>query len=139
MAGNFDDEEIYGLIWELLGRIRYATVTRGRNPYETVRIAEHFIELHYSGKITVEGIAEMFNIDRSYLYVIFKKYNGRSPQQHINRYRLEKAKEFLADGMPPGKVSVACGYSDVFIFSKMFKREFGISPAKCQKENSGIK
>lgn len=89
------------------------------------------IHSEYMNPITVEQIAERLNLDRSYLSVIFKKRTGLSPKQYLVNYRLSVAASLLTEKCRSVSVT-ACsvGYSDIYNFSKMFKRRYGMSPIK---------
>jgi AraC-like DNA-binding protein len=47
-------------------------------------------------------------------------------------YRLEKAKYLLTSGeYSVSEVASSVGYDDIFAFSKIFKKKYGIPPSKC--------
>lgn len=91
--------------------------------------AKDYIKLHYMDDISVEKIADSFNIDRRYLLRLFKKEFGITIVNHIIRTRLDVAYDFLKEGYPVNKTAVMVGYSDAYNFSKMFKKYHGISPS----------
>ena len=100
--------------------------------------AKDYIRLHYMEDISVENIAASLSIDRRYLLRLFKKEFGVTVVNFIIRTRLDAAHEFLRSGIPVNKTAVMCGYSDVYNFSKMFKKYHGISPSEVKTGNPPI-
>ncbi len=92
--------------------------------------AKDYIKLNYMENISVEKIADVFNIDRRYLLRLFKKEFGITIMNYIVRVRLDAAYDFLKAGHPVNKTAVMCGYTDAYNFSKMFKKYHGISPSE---------
>lgn len=90
--------------------------------------AKNFIETNYMRDITVEDIARSLGLNRSYLSRIFKNKTGKSLREYLVETRLENAARFLKEGRSVKESAALCGYRDVFNFSKMFKKHFGISP-----------
>lgn len=91
--------------------------------------AESFILANYMNDITVEGISKFLGINRVYFSGIFKRAKGKSPKQYIVDVRLEKAaKLILSSNLTPSEVAKSTGYKDIFNFSKMFKKKFGVAP-----------
>ncbi len=80
--------------------------------------------------ISVEQLANSFNIDRRYLLRLFKRDFGITIVNYIVRTRLDAAYDFLRSGFPVNKAAVMCGYTDAYNFSKMFKKYHGISPSE---------
>ena len=95
--------------------------------------AKDYIKLHYMDDLSVEQIADSFNIDRRYLLRLFKKEFGITIVNYIIRTRLEAAYDLLRQGYPVNKTAVMCGYSDAYNFSKMFKKYHHISPSEVQQ------
>jgi signal transduction histidine kinase/AraC-like DNA-binding protein/ActR/RegA family two-component response regulator len=59
---------------------------------------------------------------------------GYSTISYVLQLKLNKAKKMLADdNISVTEVSDACGFYDVSYFSRVFKKEFGVSPSHYQK------
>ena len=59
---------------------------------------------------------------------------GYSTISYVLQLKLNKAKKMLADeGVLITEVSDACGFYDASYFSRVFKKEFGLSPSQFQK------
>ena len=95
------------------------------------RLAEEYIEQHFTEEITISEIASAAGITPQYLCRVFSRRTGMRPFQYISSRRIQYAKTLLA----PGKISVSeaarlSGYNDTSYFCKCFKSREGISPAK---------
>lgn len=96
--------------------------------YDIVSSIKQYIRHNYMEDISVSRIAEIYSFERSYLFRLFKNRYGSGIKEYITDVRMEKAKALLESGCKVGDVSGMVGYSDVFNFSRMFKKHFGISP-----------
>lgn len=96
-------------------------------------LAADYIRANYMRPLRVEEIAALIGINRQYLSRLFKASYGITMQQFLVRTRLQHATRFLHDGSSVAQSAYLCGYEDVFNFSKMFKKEYGISPLHYQK------
>ncbi len=93
--------------------------------------AKDYIMANYIKRISVESIANMLGIDRRYLCRLFYKHTGDTPQNFLVNYRLEKAAALLAKhGYSVGEAARSTGYDDIYNFSKMFKKKYGVPPSK---------
>lgn len=96
-----------------------------------------YISDHYSEPITSREVAQELYFTQNYFCRKFKGIFGLPFSEYLNMYRLLKAKAQL--GAKSGKiadVAAACGFNDVIYFTKSFKKFFGITPAKYQKDNT---
>ena len=76
----------------------------------------------------------MLNLNRSYFSELFREQMGVPPQTYLINLRLEKAAELLTVyGETPATAGVSVGYPDIYHFSKIFKRHFGLSPRQYQQ------
>lgn len=97
--------------------------------YDYITRAISVINLHYSDRLTVSGIADRLNIDRSYFSNLFKKEIGIPPQQYITELRMQKALDLLKKNLySVAVVAASVGFSDQFTFSRCFKKYYGVSP-----------
>lgn len=105
-----------------------------------VEHAIHYIQQNYALKTTVNGIAAHLGIHRSYFTSIFKEHTHMSPQAFLLWVRMNKAKELLADEkLNVLGVAHSVGYEDALLFSRIFKKQVGISPREYRKSISKSK
>ncbi|MBR5308152.1 MAG: helix-turn-helix transcriptional regulator [Clostridia bacterium] len=68
-------------------------------------------------------------ITTKYFRTLFKKMYGTTPTQYVIELRLNAAEELLSEGiLGVGEIAEAVGFSDVYYFSKLFKKHFLYSP-----------
>ena len=96
--------------------------------------AMEFIRNNYANGITVSDIAGYVALNRSYLFTLFRRILGVSPQECLTQFRLTRAKEQLTlTDASVANIAMSCGYQDPQVFSKAFKQQFGITPVKYRK------
>jgi AraC-like DNA-binding protein len=123
-----------GKLWELVSVLMEDTPESS----DLVSKAKSYMQSEYVNEITVSGVAEKLGVNRSYLSEIFKEKTGISPQKYLITLRLEKAAELMVRfGQTPSTVAISTGYSDVYNFSRMFKKHFGLSPRDYIREQGG--
>ncbi len=90
----------------------------------------NYLEENFEHKISLDRIAKNMYLSPVYISKIFKEETGESPINYLIRVRLERAKEILEyDNTSSIKnVATQVGYEDVYHFSKLFKKYYGISP-----------
>lgn len=100
-----------------------------------VRRAVEFIQRNYCNPVKVTDVADYVCINRSYLYTLFEKSLGMSPQQFLTAYRLTKAAEMLMiPDLPVESIALSCGYQDPLTFTKAFRQMKGISPSGYRRQ-----
>lgn len=99
------------------------------------------IQDNQSMPISVNILAECVNIDRSYLYRIFKKETLLSPREYIIDYKLTLSIEEIkkkSDNIQ--SIFEKLGFSSYYLAEKKFKEKYGMTPREYQKqENFGKK
>ena len=86
---------------------------------------------------TVKSVAEKIQIDRTYLYRLFKEETGMSVIEYINWCRIRRACTMLSNTLAQIKdVALSVGFSDQLYFSKVFKKINGITPTEYRKAYS---
>lgn len=98
-----------------------------------------YIQLKYPEQIQVQDIALSFGLDRSYLSRLFKEATGSSIQNYIIKCRMKAAMKLLSEGNNTIQyISFAVGYSDIFTFSKAFKKYTGMSPSEWASKHAKV-
>ena len=100
-----------------------------------VTLIKNYINRNYMNYITVEQMQNLVNLNRQYLSALFKKRTGTTIQSYIIRIRIENAKLFLNKAFSVTETAELCGFKSVYVFSKCFKRETGLSPSAFKESN----
>jgi len=96
-----------------------------------VRKAIQYIIEHYSENLSVQDAAKKVGLSASYFGSLFKEETGASFNQFLTKIRLNRAEDMLRSGeYNVNEAACACGFSDPFYFSKVYKENSGISPSK---------
>lgn len=95
-----------------------------------------YIEQHYQENLSVEQLANLCGLNRSYFGKIFKQSIGKSPQQFLLSYRMIKAAELLKlSKLSIAEIGISVGYENQLHFSRAFKNIYGKSPRVFRNEN----
>ena len=90
-----------------------------------------FIKQNYSRKITLDDLSVHVSLSRSYLSKLFKDEIGCSLFSYINHVRIERSKQLLLnDSLALVDIAGLCGFEDQSYFTKVFKKETGVSPKR---------
>lgn len=88
------------------------------------------IQESYMEDITLNSLAEKYNISVSRLSARIKETLGMSFSKYLTFKRIERAKELLADErLSLEQIAERVGYRDYFYFIKVFKKVTGVSPS----------
>ena len=95
-----------------------------------------FMEHNYSRELTVEELADVCKLNRSYFSKIFKESMGCPPQEFLIRLRLSKAADLMkGTGSAIGSIAAQCGYPNQLHFSRAFRKRYGHSPREWRAQN----
>ena len=79
--------------------------------------------------IGISDIADNIGISRAYLNSAFQKELGMSAQTFLIDYKMHKAASLLVStSLSVKEIANNVGYEDQLVFSKAFKKKFGMSP-----------
>lgn len=101
----------------------------GSEAQRLVRRAMAYLHEHYMEALSREELARHVGMSSDYLTYCFRKELGMTPIAYLNRYRINQAKLLLAEREKSiTEVGLAVGFSDSGYFSRVFRREVGVSP-----------
>jgi AraC-like DNA-binding protein len=85
-----------------------------------------------SGSPSVEKLSKQMGVSRPQLYRKIKALSGSSPREFIEYLRLSNAPGLIKTGNGNiSEVAYQLGFSHPSIFSRQFKKRFGMSPSHC--------
>ena len=95
----------------------------------------NYIQANYK-TITLETMAKYFNLSTPYISRYIKMKSGKTFGEHVSRARLKKAKTLLKNGnMTVENIANSVGYPSVENFSRVFKKEFDVTPIQYRNMN----
>ena len=101
-----------------------------------IREAVAYIENNFHREISVEDIASVLRLNRSYFGKIFKAATGKTPQSFLMNYRMVKAAEMLKlTQLSVSEIGEAVGYPNQMHFSRAFKKIYSVSPRGWRSKN----
>lgn len=100
-----------------------------------VRKAIKYVHDKYNDELTIDIVSKELNINKCYFCNIFKKETGITFSNFINKFRVEKSKQLLANSsFSILDVAISVGFNNQNYFAMAFKKELGMTPLQYRKE-----
>lgn len=101
---------------------------------EEMEQAIHYFHENFTRDIQVEQYAKRLHMSTCWFIRSFKQYAGMPPGKYITSIRVNKAKELLeSTDYTVGEIGTIIGYENPLYFSRIFKKQTGLSPAEYRK------
>ncbi|MBR3848702.1 MAG: helix-turn-helix transcriptional regulator [Oscillospiraceae bacterium] len=97
--------------------------------------AKEYIDTHFSEAGCIDVATGESSLSLRRFCELFKNIYGVTPAKYLTSLKIEHAKGLLITGrFSVGEVSEMCNFSDIYYFSKVFKRETGMTPSEFIKK-----
>lgn len=130
-AKNVHDFEIAAV--ELIGDFckKFIQEKNAQKDNELFRIYE-YVSNHFSDyDISLEGVAEIFQVNTTTVRQAILKYTDKTYKDYIIFLRIEYAKKLLQEQeMTVAEVGQKVGYANISYFIRLFREVVGVTPAK---------
>ena len=130
-------EEISSLYFrELLYLIRRQNAEGANKPQiqKEMEHAAHYFHENFTKEISIEDYARDLHMSTCWFIRSFKRYVGMPPGQYLTSIRISRAKELLeSTGYTVSEIGGIVGYENPLYFSRIFKKQTGLSPAEYRK------
>lgn len=127
-------EEFLETVQDAENRLKSVLIQKQKQDFYLQEILE-FIRKHYKEELDLQGLAEEFNFNYSYLSAYFNSHVGEGFSEYLNRVRIEKACDYLEKReYSIAQVSSMVGYSDHSYFCRVFKKITGRTPSVYRRE-----
>lgn len=133
-----EEEELYKQIKKCLKnyaerqslRINQIAATK-EELYSEESIVRYVKESFLTEPMTMQDIMEKFSRSRSSIYKIFKTLTHMGFSEYVTFLKMEHAKELLiTSSLSIKEISNLLGYTEQQYFSRLFKRQTGVSPSE---------
>lgn len=102
----------------------------------TIFLIKEYVTQNYQNEsLSIKDISEHVFLSSSYVCTVFKTETGKTLNQYLTEYRIEKAKKLLMDSRYKiTDISAKVGYNDGNYFGKTFKKLVGLSPSEFREQ-----
>lgn len=130
-------EEVKEKAGYYLNRIIDSIESRKNNKNERIiAMCKTYLAEHYMEDLSLELIAKRFFFSAAYFSSFFRAHTSMTFTEYLLRLRMEKAKEMLKDGNRKiSEIALSVGFRDAGYFTRIFKRETGLSPEEFRKKD----
>lgn len=88
-------------------------------------------------ELELSQLSRLAGVSDAYLRRVFKRQHGVGPGAYVIRERMRMASALLESGERNiGTVALRVGYRDALYFSRLFKKQTGISPSQYSRERT---
>lgn len=103
-------------------------------PQKFVTAAIEYLRLHLHEQVRMSDLVRHVGFSRARMFDMFKTQTGRTPNDYLQRLRIEKAQEQLRHtSLSVTDIALASGFSSGQYFSTVFARYSGVSPSDFRK------
>lgn len=96
-----------------------------------VNAARLYMRSHLDSDVKIADVARHVGISMSRLHALFKKETGLTPNDFLQRLRIEKAETLLcATNTPVTRIALDLGFSSSQYFATCFRKYTGMAPAE---------
>lgn len=105
-----------------------------RDAHPIVRRARVFIRENYHRRVSLSSVARQLNVSANYLSRQFRRETGMTLTSYIQRVRLDRARELLADRERTiSEIAYLVGYQNYRDFYRNFVKYENASPSQVQR------
>ncbi len=92
-----------------------------------------YLETHYQEELSLDQLAERFQLSKYQIIRLFEKNYQQTPISYLNKYRMIQSLRYLGTPTPIKEIAQLVGFSDHNYFSRVFKKEIGMTPSAYRK------
>jgi AraC-like DNA-binding protein len=116
-------------ISELICRLARENLAEHKKSSDIENVKKYMME-HFTESFSIKKLAEIANVSQSHFYRVFRENTGISAKRYLNNIRINRAQALLQSGeYNVSEIAGMTGYSDIYYFSRMFKKITGVPPS----------
>lgn len=132
---------ISGMLIEIIAEIlagRQNSATGGGHTLEIEKAAD-MAAANCSKPITVDDMIAVTELSPSQFRKLFRQHYDCSPAEYLRKSRIDKACDYMrSTNMNISQIASAVGYSDIYAFSKAFKKNCSVNPTQYRHFGSPV-
>lgn len=140
LESDFTDEKVELAHFKLIAVLSSLSYSNTLNSAmeDAISLSIAYMKAHLSEILTIELLAKEACYSISRYSELFKQKTGYSPIQFFIRLKIQKSCEFLYfTNLNIKEICKEVGFEDPYYFSRMFKKQIGVSPSEYRKTKKG--
>lgn len=106
-----------------------------RKGYQRIRPAVNHIQSHFAEPLSLETLAALCGMSRTYFCTLFKKTMGMNYGSYVEKIRVNRACMLLATSdLPVLDIALESGFSSLSNFNATFKASCGKTPSQYRRD-----
>lgn len=127
------DGEICGVAIALYDLHEVGGVAR---PFSQMEPALRHLHTRFREAVTTKELAALCHLSERQFTRVFRQLLGEPPMRYLVRQRLRAARnELIATDRPVGAIGLDCGFYDQSAFTRAFRAETGMTPARYRQSH----
>ena len=121
--------------WHSVGQQPYGYLAQSRQSDDAlVSQCQAWIAQHYDTAAPVAAMVQLSGVPERSFKRRFQQATGMTPLEYVHTLRLEEAKQMLeATELAVEAIANEVGYEDAGFFSRLFRRQVGLTPSQYRK------
>lgn len=100
--------------------------------------AVNWLQQHLSEQISIDRLVAYMGYSKARLFSLFKEHTGHSPNDYLQRLRIQRAKDALVQTSDSARsIAFACGFRSASYFARVFTRQTGLTPLAYRSKLTG--
>ena len=121
----------------IIGATQLLTSRERAGATELVAAARVFLREPHGDSIRMNDLASHLGLSRARMFEVFKNETGLSPNDYLQRHRIEQAKALIAKSRKSiTEIAMTCGFGSSQYFSRVFRKYCGATPRAHRQEKS---
>lgn len=140
LESDFTDEKVELAHFKLIAVLSSLSYSNTLNSAmeDAISLSIAYMKAHLSEILTIELLANQACYSISRYSELFKQKTGYSPIQFFIRLKILKSCEYLYfTSLNIKEICKEVGFEDPYYFSRMFKKQIGVSPSEYRKTKKG--
>lgn len=133
-----EPDSVYGLscLLKLTYFLQKYTKQLCEQPKGFIATTVSYINTHINESISIDGLCKNVHMSKYHFCRKFKSYTNQTVMEYILGTRLIYAAHLIiSTDLSIGEISERCGMCSIAYFSRVFKKEYGMSPLKYRNHN----
>lgn len=126
---RYEKMQLQGFVWIVASYFMKHSQKRAQNTDARVLKVCQYIKQNIHTSITLEQMADVACVTKSYIGKLFNETLGISPLQYVIKCKIQYAQSILlTTDIPVKKIAAKIGIEDVSYFIRLFKKNIGFTP-----------